>query len=95
VRDAAVVGLPDDEFGERVAAIVECDPGTGRPPGELRADLDRHCRRSLAGFKVPREYRFVPALPREDTGKLRKAALWETALLETAPREPAQPGTAR
>jgi acyl-CoA synthetase (AMP-forming)/AMP-acid ligase II len=90
VRDAAVVGLPDDEFGERVAAIVECTPGPGQPQGQLRADLDRHCRRSLAGFKVPRDYRFLPALPREDTGKLRKAALWEAAQREPAQREPAQ-----
>jgi acyl-CoA synthetase (AMP-forming)/AMP-acid ligase II len=75
VRDAAVIGLPDHEFGERVVAVIERDDtGTGEPAG-LQARLDGHCRRSLAGFKVPRAYHFTDSLPREPTGKLRKKAL--------------------
>ncbi|RZQ61087.1 cytochrome P450 [Amycolatopsis suaedae] len=70
VRDAAVVGTPDDEFGERVVAVVEADD-----TGELAASLDAHCRRSLAGFKTPRAYQVVASLPREGTGKLRKDLL--------------------
>ncbi|WP_262403105.1 AMP-binding protein [Actinomadura sp. CNU-125] len=72
VQDAAVVGLPDREFGERVTAVVQRAPGA---PVEMATVLDAHCRASLAGFKSPRAYRFVDELPREPTGKLRKDAL--------------------
>ena len=75
VLDAAVLGVPDEEFGERVVAVVEAGPGAG--PG-LPAALDAHCRRELAGFKVPRAYHLVDALPREATGKLRKDVLRAT-----------------
>lgn len=74
VQDAAVIGVPDDEFGERVAAVVALASGE-RLGGALERSLDAHCRRSLAGFKVPRLYAFVPDLPREPTGKLRKHVL--------------------
>jgi long-chain acyl-CoA synthetase len=69
VRDAAVIGTPDDEFGERVAAVVELES-----PVPF-AELDVYCRSSLAGFKVPRQYRAVDSLARESTGKIRKDLL--------------------
>lgn len=74
VRDAAVTGEPDDEYGERVVAIVEVDSARLDPErgGEVLAAF---CRRSLAGFKVPRRWRFVPELPRDGTGKLRQEVL--------------------
>ncbi len=71
VADAAVLGVPDHEFGERVVAVIETVDGLPIDP----AGLDAHCRTALAGFKVPRAYHLVPALPREPTGKLRRAAL--------------------
>ncbi|MCB0987694.1 MAG: AMP-binding protein [Microthrixaceae bacterium] len=78
VDDVAVFGVPDDEYGEQVKAVVQ-------PADELPADardgtaftdaLVEHCRVHLAGFKVPRSIDFDPALPREPTGKLRVAEL--------------------
>jgi long-chain acyl-CoA synthetase len=80
VRDVAVIGIPDEEFGERVLAVVEPDPGGGTPgggtpAGDLTAALDAHCRERLADYKRPRGYRLVSRLGREPTGKLDKRAL--------------------
>lgn len=72
VHDVVVLGAPDDEYGERVVAVVQ--PAT-HAAGDIAATLDAHCRQRLAGFKVPRQYRVVPDLPREPTGKLRRQAL--------------------
>lgn len=71
VADAAVVGLPDREWGEIVGVFVRPRPGT-RPSGE---DLARHCRERLAGFKVPRIWRFVDSYPQTASGKIQKFAL--------------------
>jgi acyl-CoA synthetase (AMP-forming)/AMP-acid ligase II len=75
VRDAAVIGVPDDEFGERVVGIIEPDPAA---PDDLVDRLDEYCRQSLAGFKAPRAYHLMERLPREATGKLRKDVLRES-----------------
>jgi len=73
VRDSAVFGIPDEEFGESLAAHIELEPGS-----ELTAESVRdHVRRSLAGYKVPRVVEFTDALPREDSGKLFKRRLRE------------------
>jgi acyl-CoA synthetase (AMP-forming)/AMP-acid ligase II len=66
VFDALVTGIPDDRYGERVAALVQ--PGAGEPVPD-REDLDRHCRDSLAGYKVPRRYVFVDEVRRTPAGK--------------------------
>jgi acyl-coenzyme A synthetase/AMP-(fatty) acid ligase len=72
VRDVAVTGVPDPEFGERVRAYVElADPLTA---GSAAPTLDAWCRSRLAGYKVPREYRFVPAVPRDEAGKVHLSA---------------------
>jgi acyl-CoA synthetase (AMP-forming)/AMP-acid ligase II len=71
VAGAAVVGVPDEEWGQRVVAFLE-------PRGAQRADADEliaFARRSLAGFKVPAEFRFVSELPRTDTGKVLRTRL--------------------
>jgi long-chain acyl-CoA synthetase len=75
VRDAAVFGVPDEEYGERVLAVVELEEECGLLPDDVPAALDGLCRRHLAGFKRPRSYRVVDRLPREPTGKLNKRAL--------------------
>lgn len=83
VQDVAVLGVPDEEFGERVCAVVQLT-GQGLAAADAPATLDRHCRTRLAGFKVPRVWRVVDRLPRDETGKLRR-----DALRSLAPRPPA------
>jgi 2-furoate---CoA ligase len=73
VREVAVVGVPDDRWGQRVVAYVV-------PEGEVAGDeLDAHCltSESLARFKRPREYRFVEELPKSPAGKLLRRLLRE------------------
>jgi acyl-CoA synthetase (AMP-forming)/AMP-acid ligase II len=77
VDDAIVFGGPDEEFGEQVVALIESNLSSIVDQEELSALLDAHCRASLAGFKVPRRYEFVPELPREPTGKIAKGPLRE------------------
>ena len=76
VKEVAVIGIPDEKWGELVTALVV-------PDGEeVTADeLISHCRTSLAGYKCPKRVDFVDALPRTATGKLQKFKLrqpfWE------------------
>jgi long-chain acyl-CoA synthetase len=73
VRDCAVFGIPDDEFGEALAAHVELHDGA-----RLTADAVRgHVRSRLATYKTPRVVEFSDSLPREDSGKIFKRRLRE------------------
>jgi 3-oxocholest-4-en-26-oate---CoA ligase len=65
VFDAVVVGVPDDRFVERVAAIVQ--PRTGTEP--TLEDLQAHCRTQLAGYKVPRQLVLLEDMVRTPVGK--------------------------
>ncbi len=69
VFDALVVGVPDDRFGEKVAALVQPRPGR-RPTLEELAD---HCRQTVAGYKVPRHVVLVDAIGRTASGKADQA----------------------
>jgi long-chain acyl-CoA synthetase len=71
VRDVAVFGVPDAEFGEQVKAAVELEEGH-EPSDALAEELIAFSRRSLAGYKAPRSVDFLDALPRTPTGKLYK-----------------------
>ena len=71
VRDCAVFGIPDEEFGETLCACIEAEAGAALSAAEVQAFLGQR----LAGFKVPRTIRFEPALPREDSGKIIKRRL--------------------
>jgi acyl-CoA synthetase (AMP-forming)/AMP-acid ligase II len=68
----AVIGVPDEKWGELVTALVVSD-GSAVTPEELVA----HCRSSLAGYKCPKRIEFVETLPRTATGKLQKFKLRE------------------
>jgi long-chain acyl-CoA synthetase len=73
VRDCAVFGIPDEEFGEKLCAHIEPDSAARLDSAEVEAFL----RGRLADFKVPRSIAFDAALPREDSGKIMKRKLRE------------------
>jgi long-chain acyl-CoA synthetase len=79
VQDCAVFGIPDDDFGESLAAAVQRIPGTQVTAAQIQAYLQAH----LAKYKVPRRIDFHDTLPREDSGKIFKRRLrdpfWQNA----------------
>jgi long-chain acyl-CoA synthetase len=78
VADAAVVGIPDETYGEEVEAFVVRAPGAEVTEGELIA----LCRERLAGYKCPKRVTFVPDLPRNQIGKVLKRELRARASAE-------------
>lgn len=73
VRSSAVIGLPDEDLGNTVHAIVEAD-------GVTVSELDAHVRARLVGYKVPRSFELVDQPLRDDSGKVRRSALREARL---------------
>jgi len=74
VRSCAVVGLPDDDLGQRVHAVVHADPA-------LKAEvLLQHVGQKLARYKVPRSVEFVDEHLRDDAGKVRRSAVRDAAI---------------
>lgn len=88
VADAAVLGMPDDEFGERVHAVIEATATEG-DSSALEAQLRDYCRARLAHLKCPRSFQFMRALPRLETGKLAKHQLREQLLATQPPHQQA------
>lgn len=84
VADVAVIGIPHDEMGEQLLAVIELRAGN-TPDDALERALEALCRTQLAGYKCPRRWSFVDALPRNEVGKLTKRVL----------RDPYWAGTAR
>jgi fatty-acyl-CoA synthase len=79
VMACAVVARPDDKWGETPLAFIELKPGATVSADELKA----HCRSLLAGYKVPREFRFEE-IPKTSTGKIQKFVLRERARSSSA-----------
>ncbi|SNT58541.1 acyl-CoA thioesterase II [Actinomadura meyerae] len=72
VRACAVVGLPDDDLGQRTVALVEAVGDRPPPPAD---ELDEYLRPLLAAYKRPRAYEFVDRPLRDEAGKVRRSAL--------------------
>ncbi|MFC4586873.1 AMP-binding protein [Sphaerisporangium corydalis] len=81
VDDVAVIGVPDEEWGHKVVALVQPVPGAHAGP-ELTAELLAHCEPRIARFKHPRVIEYRDELPRTPTGKLSRSRVRETYLRE-------------
>jgi long-chain acyl-CoA synthetase len=77
VADCAVFGIPDEDFGEAVCAVVQLQPGIDVGEQDIKTYLRAH----MAGYKIPKRVDFAAELPREDSGKIFKrklrAPFWE------------------
>ena len=75
-----MIGAEDSKWGHRVVAVVRLEDAPDTQKG-AELTLLQYCRERLAGYKLPREFRFVTEpLPRTASGKLRRAALREVAV---------------
>ena len=72
-KTPAVIGVPNEEFGEEVKAVVKLKPGASA----TEAELIEYCRERVAGYKRPKSVDFVDDFPRDVAGKLQKRRLRE------------------
>ncbi len=83
IEQAAVVGVPDNKFGEELCAWVKLKTGHTATADELR----HFCRGELAHFKAPKYFKFVSEFPQTVTGKIQKFRIREAAIAELGLRE--------
>ncbi|MQA84281.1 MAG: AMP-binding protein [Streptosporangiales bacterium] len=77
VHDVAVIGLPDEKWGETVCAVVQPSPGTATGEEEIARELIAYCRERLASFKKPSVVKTIDEFPRTISGKVKKYELRE------------------
>ena len=71
VQEVAVIGVPDERYGEALLAVIVPAPG-----GTLRdEEVIAHCREKIGGYKIPRKFAFVDELPKSAMGKILKTEL--------------------
>ncbi|ETZ99932.1 AMP-binding enzyme family protein [Mycobacterium kansasii 824] len=75
VAEAAVIGVDDEQYGQRLAAFVVLAPDAHLDRGAAPEALKQHVRDNLANYKVPREITVLDELPRGSTGKILRAEL--------------------
>ena len=75
VVEAAVIGVPEETWGEAILAVNVPAPGSDLAAGGGEDALIEHCRRFIGGYKVPRRFRFADTLPKSAMGKTLKAEL--------------------
>ncbi|MBI4963095.1 MAG: AMP-binding protein [Desulfomonile tiedjei] len=83
IREAAVIGLPDEDFGERVVAVVAVKENV---PDVSSENIIQFCKGRLAGYKCPKAVFFLDALPRNAMGKLQKNILTDTYTQRPSPK---------
>ncbi len=73
VSEAVVLGVPDEDFGQRIRAVIVTSDGQGS--GRRTASIKRHLQSELANYEVPRDFVYVEVLPRNAAGKVLRSAL--------------------
>ncbi|AWB35002.1 AMP-binding protein [Orrella marina] len=79
IADCAVIGMPDEEFGQRLVGVIQ----TNGEPEIPALDLVQWLSRQLARFKIPRSYLFMESLPRDPNGKISRSRLRQNLLRST------------
>jgi acyl-CoA synthetase (AMP-forming)/AMP-acid ligase II len=83
VEDVVVIGLPDEDWGHRVHAVVQVSQSNAPTAAELGA----LCRDGLSPYKIPKAFEFVHRLPRDESGKIRRSQVRAERLPGISPSE--------